>query len=361
MPKNSYRPERVLVQNGAEAYPMTEAILNNLGADVPVERFDSEVEGIRRRFQDRDFSSAKRTLVIAPKKGPFIKKCPGTKGEVCCNYHVADFIENCDMDCSYCFLQQMLTNPYLKIHPNVEDLMEEIDGLLNAAPDRILRFGTGEMSDSLSLDWLTGFTDRFLPFVAARENLVFEMKTKTDCIDGLKRFRGLGNVVIAWSLNPQSVVDRNEPGTASLQNRISAAAECAGLGYRVAFHFDPIIYSDTWETDYHHVVDLLFDHIPTKRIGWISLGSLRFHKGNHNLIREQHADNRDFRGEMIGCSDGKFRYLRPLRVSTYKSMLEKISSFKTPPPVYLCMEAQDMWRSVFGNMSLIKENPEIFA
>lgn len=339
---------------------MTKTILDTLGPGVPVLEFDREDETFRKRFLGLEFSKAKKTLVISPKKGGFLKKCPGTKGEICCNYHVADFIENCDMDCSYCFLQQMLTNPYLKIHPNVEDLMDEIDSVLRESPNRIFRFGTGELSDSLSLDWLTGFTARFLPFVAERPNLVFELKTKTNRIEGLRNFPGTDRVVIAWSVNPESIVERNEPGTASLAERIRAAEECAERGYRVAFHFDPIFHSDAWEEEYHPVVDLLFRSVRPDRVAWISLGCLRLHKGNHGLVRERHADNLDFRHELVNCSDGKFRYLRPLRVSIYQSMLEKIRTYGERPPVYLCMESQDVWRSTYGSMSLIQANPELF-
>ena len=62
--------------------------------------------------------------------------------------------------------------------------------------------------------------------------------------------------------NPQKVIESTEFYTASLDERLEAAAQCVDAGYRVAFHFDPIIYSKTWEKDYEELVNI----IPNSRI-----------------------------------------------------------------------------------------------
>ncbi len=65
---------------------------------------------------------------MTPHKGEFLKKCPGSTGQVCCNYFVINFASNCPMDCSYCYLQEYLAdNPELKVFSNVDDLIAEAD------------------------------------------------------------------------------------------------------------------------------------------------------------------------------------------------------------------------------------------
>jgi spore photoproduct lyase len=42
-------------------------------------------------------------------------------------------------------------------------------------------------------------------------------------------------------MNPQQVIDLDEHGTASLSERLLAARRCQNAGYRLGFHFDPIV------------------------------------------------------------------------------------------------------------------------
>ena len=67
----------------------------------------------------------KESFIVAKHKGEFFKKCPGSEGQVCCNYFVINFASNCPMDCSYCYLQEYLAdNSELKVFSNVGDLID---------------------------------------------------------------------------------------------------------------------------------------------------------------------------------------------------------------------------------------------
>ncbi len=99
------------------------------------------------------FGEAKKRLIIANHKGEFLKKCPGSDGQVCCNYFVINFASNCTMDCRYCYLQEYLSgNPALKVFSNTGDLLREADELLSRHRRFFFRIGTGEITDSLALD-----------------------------------------------------------------------------------------------------------------------------------------------------------------------------------------------------------------
>ena len=148
---------------------------------------------------------------------------------MCCNYLVVELASNCPMDCSYCFLQDYLADaPLLTAYTNVDDALAEIDAVLRAHPERSFRIGTGELSDSLALDPITDLSRLLVPFFAARRNAVLELKTKTDCVEGLLELDPRGRVVVSWSVNAAAVIERDEPGTATLAERLGGGASGAG-------------------------------------------------------------------------------------------------------------------------------------
>jgi spore photoproduct lyase len=85
-----------------------------------------------------------------------------------------------------------------------------------------------------------------------------ELKTKSDCVEDLLGLNPKGRVVVSWSMNPQKVIDADEHLTVSLEQRLAAAKSCQEAGYRLAFHFDPMIEYRGWEEDYRAMVERLF-------------------------------------------------------------------------------------------------------
>ena len=75
---------------------------------------------------------------------------------VCCNVKVLKSVSNCPFDCSYCFLQNYLTNPQLEVVNDHDRLIQEIESKINAQPWRFFRIGTWELGDSLALEDQTG-------------------------------------------------------------------------------------------------------------------------------------------------------------------------------------------------------------
>lgn len=172
------------------------------------------------------------------------------------------------------------------------------------------------------------------------------MKTKSDAIGNLLKVRHAGNIVIGWSLNPQAVIDAHEPLTAPLAGRLGAAASAADAGYPVAFHFDPVIHFEGWETAYGGVVDALFDAVKPERIAWISVGTLRFAPETARAVERRHPGSALLDGELLPGFDGKLRYPRSVRLSIYRRMLRMLRARAKGVPLYLCMEEEAMWRDL---------------
>jgi spore photoproduct lyase len=253
------------------------------------------------------------------------------------------------MDCSYCYLQEYLaSNQELKVFSNVDDLIAETDALLSRHRRFFFRIGTGEITDSLALEPYIGFAREVIPFFAEQENALLELKTKSDCVDGLLDLDPKQRVVVSWSLNPPTVISRDEHGTASLEERLSAARRCQDAGYRLGFHCDPMIEYSGWERDYEALIEQLFAVVDWRKIAWLSLGVLRNTPGLKRTIRERFPETQLLTGEQVLCPDGKLRYFHPLRVEMYRQMVRWIRRAAPTVKIYLCMESKEVWQQVFG-------------
>jgi spore photoproduct lyase len=342
----SFQPEEVIVEQGSESGP----IFANLRRALPHVPFRFVEEIAREDANASDaFGAAKKKLVVARHKGEFLKKCPGSEGQVCCNYFVINFASNCSMDCGYCYLQEYLAeNPLLKVFSNVDDLLSEADGLLSKHRGFFFRIGTGEITDSLALEPYIGFAREVIPFFAGQPNVLLELKTKSDCVDSLLKLDPKDRVVVSWSMNPQRVIDADEHGTASLGERLHAARRCQEAGYRLGFHFDPMIEYPGWEKDYEEMLDQAFATIDWRRLSWLSMGVLRTTPTLKRTMRERFPRTRLVTGEQVLCPDGKLRYFQPLRIEMYRKMLGWIRRAAPTVKIYLCMESKEVWRQVFG-------------
>ena len=291
---------------------------------------------------------AKQTLVLAVQKGPFRRPCPGTKDYLCCGYQVLQVTVGCPMDCSYCVLQGYVNVPAITVLVNVEDLMAELESGWAANPGEVWRLGTGEFGDSLALDGLMGLNERLIPWFKGRDRAVLEIKSKRTEIDALLPLGPNPQVIFAWSLNPEEIVREEERFASPLAARFKAAAAAAAAGFRVAFHFDPLIYFPGWQEAYARTVARLGEAVPARSIAWISLGGLRFMPALRPLIHRRFPGSRVAAQEMVRAPDGKLRYFKDVRVEMYGRLREYLSTAAPGAQVYLCMESPRVWREVFG-------------
>ncbi len=286
----------------------------------------------------------KKPLVfIVKEKWDFIKMCPCTPNHLGCGYWIFNLGFGCPFDCSYCFLQHYTNFPGIVLPANLDDFFKKSDSFLNNLKKPI-RIGTGEFCDSLALDDITEYSLKLIPYFKDK-NVFFELKTKSAQISNLLKLTPPPNIIISWSLNPQSIIQSEELGTASLKRRFSAAKTLQQKGYRVAFHFDPIIHSAGWEKQYKALIDELYSGIKPP-FAWISLGTLRSNRQLKPIVEQRFPKSDIFYGELFLGQDKKLRYPKFLRFQIYKNMLEWIKGYDLKTPVYLCMEDKETWEQV---------------
>lgn len=310
--------------------------------------FLSKNQEVRDTLGSFSLTQGKRTLWLTHFKGDFIKPCPGTANAYrCCNYIVINQTTNCPLDCSYCILQGYISNPAITIYTNYHKINEEIKLLSLYNSERILRIGTGELTDSLALDPVISLSQKLIDTVQDTPNILLELKTKTNHIHHLLNLNP-DKIVLSWSVNPESIILSEEHKSSAIQQRLDAANHAIRKGFLIGIHFDPIIYLNDWETTYSSLIQKIAESIDPKRIAWISLGSLRFPKALKEIYRYRFPKSRIFSGEQIKGLDGKLRYIRPIRLSLYSHIYHQLQKVLGDVFVYFCMESEDIWQKIIG-------------
>jgi spore photoproduct lyase len=237
-----------------------------------------------------------------------------------------------------------LNNPLITIHANTSELYKQLDDFLHKNRNRALRIGTGELGDSLALDHLTDRSSELISYFSGHPNALLELKTKTVNIKNILAHDPPGNIVIAWSLNSAKIAGEEEIGAPPVPDRIHAARLVSQAGYRVGFHFDPIINFEGWADGYGEIIENLITQIDREKIAWISLGSLRFPPALKPVIQRRFPETKIIYDEFIAGKDGKLRYPKPLRRRFFQRIIGDLKKAGGGEiPVYFCMESRDIW------------------
>lgn len=297
-----------------------------------------------------EFSRSKRLLYICKYPGQFFRRCPGSRpGLACCNYFVLNWGLQCDMNCSYCYLQSFINTPLLTVYSNIEDAFNELRTLHRDAGGSNVRVGTGETVDSLSLDPLTLYSRELIELFREFPKWTLEFKTKSAAVDQFLDVEHAGNVVVSWSVNPQHVISHEEHGTASLEERLSAAARCLGRGHRLAFHIDPMIWHPEWRENYAGLVRTITTRFRPEDIPYMSVGALRFQPEQRAMMRERFGlKSYVTSAETFPGQDGKLRYDNQTRQEMFRFVIDEFRNQDPRWRIFMCMETPETWLKAAG-------------
>ncbi len=279
-------------------------------------------------------------------KGDIVRNCPGTKHHICCGYKTIDLVEGCILSCSYCILKEYINTPNIKINSDIPYILSQISEAIDAEKTHILRFGTGELSDSLAIDRRYRLNQPLVEFFGETKKAILELKSKWAQIDHLTPFLN-PYIVISFSLAPQRIIDKEEKRTSPLYKRLKALRKAQESGCFVGLHLDPVIIYDGFEKDYEYLIGDIGRIIDLKRVLWVSLGLLRFPPKLFNRFLDENRKNLLY-GEFVRGEDGKYRYVKKERVRIYGMLYNLLKEQEKDLFIYLCMERKDIWRSVTG-------------
>lgn len=345
--KRKFSPQNIFIEASASA-----SFLASRFRDLFPKAHFQEIKSLKdyecsqKRIHIRDYNKRKDTIFIVNESHDFFKKCPCTKNALGCGYRIFNLGFGCIFDCDYCYLQDYTNSPGIILPANLVQFFDKFNFYKKTG----MRVGTGEFCDSLALDYITEYSIPIVEFFRQQKGITFEFKTKSANIENLLRVNHQGKIVVSWSLNPQCLIDENEFFTASLNERLNAALKCQAAGYKLGFHFDPVIYYKGWENEYKLLIENLFNQVSPEHIAWISVGTFRFSPPLKPIIEKRFPQNRILDEELLLGFDNKLRYPFALRYNIYKKMIEMLRKRCHKLKLYLCMEDVLMWKELHLKM-----------
>ncbi|NPA82420.1 MAG: hypothetical protein GXO31_07400 [Epsilonproteobacteria bacterium] len=261
----------------------------------------------------------------------------------CCNLLTLDAVESCGFDCSYCSIQSFYNEDKIVFDKNFKENLQKI----KLDPNEIYHIGTGQSSDSLMWGNREGILDALFEFARKNENVILELKSKSDNISYFLENDVPRNIICTWSLNPQTVIDHEEHLTASLENRLKAAKKLHDKGVLVGFHFHPMIYYEGWQEGYKDICDRLLRDFDPKNVVMVSIGTLTFIKSVIKKIRDRDFYSKILQIPMVDA-DGKLSYPKDIKVEMFKYLYDSLSLWHGKVYFYMCMENHSLWKEVFG-------------
>jgi len=322
---------RIFIDKTAvESYPAVQAMKSGLEINF----VDSSAE----------VPDNKNCIYITSGMNSFVHRCPATKVYRCCDYYVADVAEGCPFDCTYCILQSYLNHEYIKVYSDFETIRDDI---ANLPKDKFFRLGTGELSDSLAIDHIINFSGFIAETINNSDNILFEFKTKSANIKNLLKIDPK-NMMVSWSINPKEIVELEEHGAAPVHKRLQAAKICAEYGYKIGFHFDPLIFCDDFEEVYGRVIKEMISSVPESSVEYISVSTFRFIPELIDIVRDKFDQSLLLQSDYIKSLDGKMRYFKPLRVKMLDFFINEVRKEWKDVFIYFCMEHESVWKKLMG-------------
>lgn len=346
--------ESAVAQRVREIFPHTQI-------EIVTEKPFPDASGI---LSSNEFSRSKRLLYVTEHKGHFFKRCPGAKpGLACCNYFVLNLGLQCNMNCSYCYLQSYINTPLLTIYSNIDRALTELKEVADRYPQHTYRVGTGETTDSLSLDEITLYSRKLISFFKKYPRWTLELKTKSSKVDQFLDVEHAGNVICGWSMNPQNIIEREEHLTANLSQRLDAAGKCLSKKFKLSFHLDPMIWHPEWKESYCELVEKISSMFSPEDAEYITVGALRFQPEQRHMMRERFGlKSLVTQAEVFQGKDGKMRYDIEVRNEMFEFIRNQFLSKSRAWRVSLCMEVPETWSMTMASTPRqIPELKELFA
>ncbi len=233
--------------------------------------------------QDFGVQSKSKNLILARREAPFLYEgsyySDGFEYE---HFFYTPSILGCLYDCEYCYLSGMYNSANSVFFVNTGDFFDAVLPYLNKPTLIAISYDT----DTLAIESLTSHTKEWIEFAQKHPNLHLEVRTKSANFKSIKNLTCNDNIVLAWTLSPQKIIDLYEHKTPSLEKRLSSIKEAIDAGWRVRVCIDPVIYNEDFNELYPPLIDKLFTTIDAEKLFQLTLGSFRMSSTHLKKIKK---------------------------------------------------------------------------
>jgi len=236
----------------------------------------------------------KKSIIIASLKSNPITIAPEWYGHTKNAFFFKSSL-NCVYDCSYCFLKWAFKTEHMVFFVNYDEIKVKIDEHIKKLQEKKLSediwMYSSDYSDIQWMDRISNFNQEFIPFFEKYSGVKMEIRTKSGNINSLLDLNVTPqNTEVAFSLNPQVLIDTYETWTSSLQKRIEAINTLIDAGWKVWIRLLPLLPVKNYEKIYGDFFIKLKQELPIEKLYSSFASGLLFTKKDYNTMLKKYPD-----------------------------------------------------------------------
>lgn len=288
------------------------------------------------KAQNFRLQKQKPALILAEKYKHFAMAVPPGYGIGARRNFYFSHMLNCLYDCRYCFLQGMYQSANYVLFVNYEDFQDEIAHLCAETPAEDIHFFSGYDCDSLALEPVTGFAEKFLPFFEKIPNAWLELRTKSTQVRSLLNREPFSRGIVAFSLNPDEIATKVEAKAPSVQRRLDALCKLQEHGWKIGLRFDPMIYQTGYQEQYQRLFEQVFAIINKAQLHSVSLGVFRLPEKYFKKVQKLYPDEKLF-ASPLDNQQGMISYRLELEQEMMHYCTEQLLSYIPEDRFFPCI------------------------
>ncbi|MDI3548491.1 MAG: spore photoproduct lyase [Halanaerobiales bacterium] len=328
-----FKPTTVIFRENALEYPLGKKLYESFKEE---EKIKIHIVAPRGPFPlennvsfRKKFIRAKKTLIVSVRSLGKFQSCKPSA------HYQLPLVTGCPAHCHYCYLSTNLgKNPYIKIYVNLEEILDKAEKYIEKRKPEVTIFEGSATSDPLPVERWTGSLARCIEFFAGEELGHFRFVTKFTDIESLLNLKHRGRTEFRFSLNSNYAINKFEPTTPLLEERIKAASKVFQASYPLGFLIAPIFIYDGWQDEYKDLIRKLKESLDNKgkRISF-ELITHRFTRRAKEIIEKiyprtelpMNEETRQFKYGQFGY--GKYVYPEEIRQEIEDFMRKTINEY----------------------------------
>ena len=339
----AYRTEHfshIYVEEDILNYPMTKRILDQFphAQVIPVRQYH---DVFSRPKQNYSVQKHARNLILARRHGTLLYE----GAPVCHSFGHEHFYYtspalNCLSDCEYCWLKGMYSTANTVIFINSpSDYLDAAVRISEGFGEAPVFVSFSYETDLFPLEPLTGFLKNLSLVLPLGEMVTAEVRTKCAAPDIIRSLSTCDNLVLAFTVSPQEMIDRYEHGTSPLAQRLGAASTAMECGFPVRLCFDPMILFPGWRDAYAGMLETVRNAVDLSAVRDFSIGSYRQSDQYQKRMRSRFPDSAVAQYP-YEVRNGYCMYPKPLREELENGFRDMLGKYVDADRIFLLKEEE---------------------
>lgn len=246
-----FNPRRVIFEEDALNYDKGKELFERFKKENVEIKYskNGRITGIPGKSSTEMYEEGKNTLVVGVRKKLDFQSCKPSA------HYQLPLVSGCMGMCEYCYLNtQMGKKPYIKIHVNVDEILERAGEYIEERKPDITIFEGAATSDPIPVEEYTGALKQAIEYFGQNDKSLFRFVTKFTDVDSLLDANHNGRTTIRFSLNINEIIKMYEHKAEDFQSRIAAAKKVSDAGYPIGFIIAPVFLIDDYKEKYYEML-----------------------------------------------------------------------------------------------------------